>query len=80
MSPRCRMAFLDTLSGATVNSRRVMIGRRRFRATLLLAYCGDCCSGTTCRWAAASDLDVGVNTIQRPAAVTAERAAGDSPC
>jgi hypothetical protein len=36
---------LDTFSRATVNSRRVMIGRRRLCPTLLMDYCGVCSSG-----------------------------------
>ena len=67
-------SFLDTFCGATVNSRRVMIGRRRFCATLLMDYCGVCMTGESSREASARDLDVGVNTVQRPAAMGAESA------
>lgn len=66
--------FLDTFREAPVNSRRVMIGRRRFCATLLMAYCGDRVCGWIVSDANARDLDVGVDTVQRPAAPRAESA------
>jgi hypothetical protein len=43
-------------------------------ATLLMAYCGERVSGKTCCDVGARDLDVGVNTVQRPAALRVESA------